>query len=134
LRSWGLSLDCHGVEIRHTQDIAMKLQVTVEADDPATASRQSQALQRLLLEEGLSATIERVRTNDETLDGGTTLAVILASPVLLELARCLRMFLQRHNASEITITDEHGSVIAKNVSAATVSEVTRMWSAKRDAE
>ena len=60
----------------------MKLQIAVEAGDPATASRQAQALERLLLEEGPPATIERVRTNDETLDGGATLAVILASPVL----------------------------------------------------
>jgi hypothetical protein len=110
----------------------MRLQITLEADDPATASRQAQALHRFLLEEGPLATIERVRTNHETLDGGATLAVILASPVLLELARSLRMFLQRYNASQISITDEHGSLIAKNVSAATASELARSWSAERD--
>jgi hypothetical protein len=110
----------------------MMLRITVEADDSATASRQAQALQRLLSEVGPPATIERVRTNDETLDGGATLAVILASPVLLELARCLRMFLQRYNSAQVTITDEHGSAVAKNVSARTVAELMREWSTRRD--
>lgn len=112
----------------------LKLQITVEGDDIAAASRQAQALQRILLEEGLPADVERVRAklNRDNLDGGATLAVILASPVLLELARCLRMFLQRYNSSQVSITDEDGSVIAKNVSAATVSELVLKWSEKRD--
>jgi hypothetical protein len=110
----------------------MELQITVEADDSATASRQAQALQRLLLEEGPPANVERIRANDQTLDGGATLAVILASPVLLELARCLRVFLQRYNSSHVTITDEHGSIVATNVSAATVADLTREWSSERN--
>jgi hypothetical protein len=108
------------------------LRITVEAADPATASRHAQALERLLLEEGPTANIERIRTKRGTLDGGATLAVILASPVLLELARSLRMFLQRCNSSQVTITDEHGSVVAKNVSATTVAELAREWSNRRD--
>jgi hypothetical protein len=111
----------------------MNLEITVVADDAAMASRQAQALQRIILEEGPpTAKVERVRTKHDTLDGGATLAVILASPVLLELARCLNKFLQRHNSSQVIITDEHGSVIARNVSATTVAELTREWSARRD--
>jgi hypothetical protein len=110
----------------------LKLHITVEVDDVAAASRQAQALQRILLEEGPPADVERVRLNRDNLDGGATLAVILASPVLLELARCLRMFLERYKSSQVSITDENGSVLAKNVSAATVSELIRKWSEKRD--
>jgi hypothetical protein len=111
----------------------LKLQITVEVDDVAVASRQAQALQRILLEEGLPAGVERVRLNRANLDGGATLAVILASPVLVELARCLRVFLERYSSSQVSITDDSGSVLAKNVSAATVSELIRKWSDKRDA-
>jgi hypothetical protein len=112
---------------------AIRLCVTVIAEDAATASRRTQALQRILLEEGPPADIERVRTAGETLDGGATLAIILASPVLLELARCLRMFLERYHSSAISITDEGGSVLATNVSAATVSDLIKDWSAGRHA-
>jgi hypothetical protein len=112
---------------------AIKLCVTVLADDAATASRQAQALERLLLEEGPPADIVRIRADQQTLDGGATLAVILASPVLLELGRCLRMFLERYHSSQISISDEHGSVIAKGVSAGTVASLIREWSSRQDA-
>jgi hypothetical protein len=112
---------------------ATKFCVTVRAEDAATASRRIQALQRILLEEGPPADIERVRTSDETLDGGATLAIVLASPVLLELARCLRMFLERYHSSAISIADERGSIIADNVSAATVSDLINEWSVGRHA-
>jgi hypothetical protein len=111
----------------------LKFQITVEAEGVGTASRQAQALQRILLEEGPPADIERIRSGRESLDGGATLAVILASPVLLELARALRMFLQRYHSSQVSITDEHGSIVAKNVSADTVSDLARMWSESRNA-
>lgn len=112
----------------------MKLLITVVANDAATSTRQAQALQRLLQEEGPQANIERIRTNDETLDGGATLELLLASSVLLELARCLRMFLLRYKTSEVIITDEHGSVTARNVSAATVDKVIQEWSNRRDVD
>jgi hypothetical protein len=111
-----------------------QLHITVRADDVAAASRQAQALEKLLLEEGPSAKIDRIKASDETLDGGATLAVILASPVLLELARCLRMFLQRYNSSHLSITDEHGSIVAGNVSASTVADLIREWSNGRDVD
>jgi hypothetical protein len=112
---------------------AIKLCVTVLADDAATASLRAQALERLLLEEGPPADIERIKADQQTLDGGATLAVILASPVLLELARCLRMFLERYHSSQISITDAHGSVVANSVSSETVANVIRNWSAGRRA-
>jgi hypothetical protein len=110
-----------------------RFEITVEAENSGAASRQGQALQRILLEEGLPVTVERIRTDDTRLDGGATLAVMLASPVLLELARCLRVFLQRYNSSQISITDEHGSIVAKDVSASTVDELVQKWSVRRDA-
>jgi cobalamin biosynthesis protein CbiG len=111
----------------------MNLQIMVAAGDAAASSRQAQALQRIILEREPTAGVERIRTDHETLDGGATLAVVLASPLLLELARCLRLFLQRYNSSQISITDEHGSIVAKNVSATTVDRLTREWSDRRDA-
>jgi len=111
---------------------ALKIQITVEADNVGTSSRQAQALHRILLDEGLPAVIERIRLGHETLDGGATLAVVLASPVLFELARTLRIFLQRYHSSRIRITDEHGSVIVEEVSEATIAKVLREWAERRN--
>lgn len=77
----------------------LRLQITVAAEDAAASSRSAQALNRIILEELPDAEVERIRLQSENLDGGATLAVILASPVLLEFARALRVFLQRHDLS-----------------------------------
>lgn len=108
----------------------LKLLISVDAEDAGTASRQAQALLRILQEAGPPAQLERIRESSETLDGGATIAVILASPVLLELARALRVFLQRHNGSSISISG--GDIVATNVSAATIADLTRKWAETRD--
>jgi hypothetical protein len=114
----------------NTLSAPSKLQITVTAEDAAASSRSAQALNRIILEELPGAEVERIRLQSENLDGGATLAVILASPVLLELARALRVFLQRHNSSRISITDEHGSLSVANVSAHTVDELVQTWKAR----
>jgi hypothetical protein len=113
-------------------DATERFYVTVEAGNAAEASRLAQALEKILLEDGPAADIERVRASAETLDGGTTLAIALASPVLLELARSLQVFLQRYKSSQITVSDARGTLIAKNVSAATAEELARKWAAPAD--
>ena len=60
------------------------LHLTIEGEDAGSASRQAQTLERLLLEQCPAARTRRIRTDAETMDGGATLAVALASPVLVE--------------------------------------------------
>jgi hypothetical protein len=109
---------------------SLRLQITVAAGDAAASSRSAQDLNRIILEELPDAEVERIRCRNGNLDGGATLAVVLASPVLLELARALRVFLQRYNSSSISITDEHGSLSAENVSAHSVDELVQTWKAR----
>lgn len=110
----------------------LELRLTLRAEDVGTSTRQAQALERLLLEKGPPAEIRRVRTDQTTMDGGATLAVILASPVLLALAQSLRAFLERYRSSEIIITDPKGTVVTKNVSAHNVSELIAVFQQMRD--
>ena len=111
-----------------------ELRITVEAESAGLASRQAQALEKIVQEEAPAAQIDRMREAGDTLDGGATLALVLASPVLVELFRALRMFLQRYHSSAITISDAGGSLIARNVSAATIDSIVAEWAKHRDVE
>lgn len=100
----------------------VQFHVTLASETVASASRQSQALERILQEHSLGAEIRRVKTSHSHMDGGATLAIILASPVLIAFARALQIFLQRHNSSSITIKRD-GTVIAENISAKDASRI-----------
>jgi hypothetical protein len=78
--------------------------LTVEAEDAGSASRQAQMLERILLEECPSTRIRRVRSDTETMDGGATLALALASPVLVEVVKAIKAFLLQRQSSKIIIT------------------------------
>jgi hypothetical protein len=79
------------------------LHLTVEAEDAGSASRQAQALERLLLEDCPAAQIRRIRTNPEQMDGGATLALALASPVLVEVVKAIRAFLIQRRSAKIVV-------------------------------
>src|SRR5215467_4965935 len=79
------------------------LHLTIEGEDAGSASRQVQTLERLLLEQCPAARTHRIRTNAETMDGGATLAVVLASPVLVELVKTLRAFLLQRRSAKISV-------------------------------
>jgi hypothetical protein len=85
---------------------SLDLHLSIEAEDAASASRQAQALERLLLEECPSVSVHRTRINQERMDGGAMLAVALASPVLVEFVKTLRAFLLRHKTAKIVV--KHG--------------------------
>jgi hypothetical protein len=80
-----------------------ELHFTVEAEDAGAASRQAQMLERLLLEECPSVEIHRIRTETENMDGGATLALALASPVLVELVKAVHAFLMQRRSSKIVV-------------------------------
>jgi hypothetical protein len=80
-----------------------EVHLTIEAEDAGSASRQVQALERLLLEECPAVQIRRVRTDTENMDGGATLALALASPVLVELVKAVRAFLIQRRSAKIVV-------------------------------
>jgi hypothetical protein len=82
---------------------ATDLQLTVKAEDAGSASRQAQLLEQLLLEECTGIQIDRIRTDTEYMDGGATLALALASPVLVEVVKAIRAFLIQRGSSKIVV-------------------------------
>ena len=90
------------------EDISLHL--TVEADDAASASRQAQMLEQIILEECPSVQIRRIRSNLETMDGGATLALaVLASPVLVEVVKAVRIFLVQRRSAKVVVKTSKGS-------------------------
>ena len=80
-----------------------ELYLTVETEDAGSASRQAQMLERILLEECPTAKIHRIRTDLDKMDGGATLALALASPVLVEVVKALRSFLIQRRSAKIVV-------------------------------
>lgn len=103
--------------------------IKVQSDEAGVASRQAQSLERTLRELELDADVRRVKEDQTTMDGGAVIAVVLASPVLLELAHALRVFVERYHSSSITISED-GHVVAQNISAANVMELAKVFPKK----
>lgn len=79
------------------------LHLTIQAEDAGSASRQAQMLERLLLDECPMAQVRRTRTDPERMDGGATLAIALASPVLVELVKAVKAFLIQRRSAKIVV-------------------------------
>jgi hypothetical protein len=92
------------------------LHLTIEGEDAGSASRQAQMLERLLLEQCPAARTRRIKTDAETMDGGATLAVALASPVLVELVRAVRAFLLQRRSAKISVKKGQSSFTIEGAS------------------
>lgn len=92
------------------------LQLTIEGEDAGSASRQAQTLERLLLEQCPAARTRRIRTDAETMDGGATLAVALASPVLVELVRAVRAYMLQRRSAKISVKKGQSSFTIEGAS------------------
>jgi hypothetical protein len=92
------------------------LHLTIEGEDAGSASRQTQTLERLLLEQCPAARVRRIRTEVERMDGGATLAVALASPVLVELVRAVRAFLLQRRSAKISVKKGQSSFTIEGAS------------------
>ena len=92
------------------------LHLTIEGEDAGSASRQAQTLERLLLEQCPAARTRRIRTDAETMDGGATLAVALASPVLVELVRAVRAYMLQRRSAKISVKKGQSSFTIEGAS------------------
>ena len=110
----------------------LTITVEVHAEDLAASNRQTQQLERIISEQAPEVVSKRRKHDLTTLDGGSMLALVLASPALLELAKALRVFLTRYHSSKITIRDESGSAIAENISAADAASALAGWARSRN--
>jgi hypothetical protein len=102
-----------------------ELHLTVEAEDAGSASRQAQVLERLLLEQCPSAKVHRIRSDRESMDGGATLALALASPVLVELVKTLGAFFMQRHTSKIIVKRGGSSVTIEGASNEQMNDLLR---------
>lgn len=90
-------------------------------EDLATSNIYASELRVYLLEfmsdKGIDVSVKVQKKNNLNMDLGSTLAIILASPVAIVLAHALRDWLKKRNTSSITIETADGKTIVKNISA-----------------
>lgn len=58
----------------------------------------------------------RIRTDSETMDMGASLAVVLAAPAAIQLAKGIGDWLRKTNTSKVTIKTADGSIVIDNIS------------------
>lgn len=92
-----------------------------EGEDLAASNIYASELRVHLLEfmsdKGMDLSVEVQKKDDSNMDCGASLAVVLASPVVIVLANGLRDWLKKRNTSSITIENADGKTIVKNISA-----------------
>jgi hypothetical protein len=98
-------------------DEQVRYVVYFEGLSTAEAGRATEGLQRSLREVAPAIQTSRVRTTSDTLDFGASLAVVLAAPAVVELAKGISNWLARSLNSKVTIKTPNGEVIVENISA-----------------
>ena len=66
-------------------------------------------LQRMLQDAGEDIDVTRKKANSNTLDMGSIIVAVVASPLLLEAAKALGAWLMKNPSSGVTITNGEGS-------------------------
>ena len=83
----------------------------------ADAGRAAENLRSSLQDVDPTIQATRVRTDAETMDFGSTLAVVLAAPAVVQLAKGIANWLTRSPTSKVTVIGPDGTTIVENISA-----------------
>jgi hypothetical protein len=86
----------------------------LEARDAGVAA---ESLRRTLIDEVSGIRVRRGRSDQDAMDFGTTLVVILAAPAVVQLAKGIAAWLGRTHSSKVTITRSDGKVVVENIGA-----------------
>jgi hypothetical protein len=85
----------------------------------------AQSLKDAITDEAPDAHVEQKRDNRENQDFGATLAIVLAGPAVVAIARGIEQWLIRQHSVSLEITTPNGKVIAKNVTARNAVEILK---------
>jgi hypothetical protein len=99
----------------------------LEAGD---AGRAADSLRRTLQEVDPMIQAERSRTDPEAMDFGAALAVVLATPAIVELAKGIANWLARTHSSRVTVIGSDGTTIVENISAREAGDLAEKLQAK----
>lgn len=93
--------------------------------DLRDANRLAQSLRDAVRDEAPDAEVEQARENDEHQDFGPTLAIVLAGPAVVAIAKGIQSWLTRHHGVTLEISGPDGKIVASNVTAATAVEIIK---------
>jgi hypothetical protein len=82
----------------------------------AEANRHAETLRSAILDASPRTRVDRRKETQEDMDFGATLAIILAGPAVVAIAKGIQAWLERHHSAEIEVVTPEGKVIAKNLS------------------
>ena len=99
-------------------------------DGVSQANVFAKGLRDAIKDEAPEAHVEQRRDNKENQDFGATLAIVLAGPAIVAIAKGIQQWLTRHHGVTLEITTTDGKVIAQNVTAKNVVEIIQ--AAKQD--
>jgi hypothetical protein len=85
--------------------------------EPADAGRATESLRRSLQEVDPTIQAKPIRADDEAMDFGASLAVILATPAIVALAKGISNWLARTHTSKLTVIGPDGKIIVENIGA-----------------
>lgn len=85
--------------------------------EPADAGRAADSLRRSLQEVDPTIQAKRIRADDDAMDFGASLAVILATPAIVALAKGISNWLARTHTSKLTVIGPDGKTIVENIGA-----------------
>jgi membrane-associated two-gene conflict system component 1 (EACC1) len=91
--------------------------IRFEGLEAGDAGQAAESLRRTLIDEAPGVDARRARTDDDSMDFGTTLVVVLAAPAVVELAKGIAAWLARTHSSKVTITRQDGTVVVENIGA-----------------
>jgi hypothetical protein len=91
--------------------------------DVRQANANAQSLRDAIRDEAPHAQVEQRRDDQESQDFGATLAIVLAGPAVVAIAKGIADWLRRHHGVTIEITTPDKKVIAQNVTARNVVEI-----------
>jgi hypothetical protein len=110
------------------------IRYTVRFDglEAADAGRAAESLRRTLQEVDPTIQAKRVRSDQDAMDIGTTLEIVLAAPAIVELAQGISDWLRRTHSSKVTLIGQDGTTIVENISAREAAGLAAILQAKHD--
>jgi hypothetical protein len=104
-------------------------EISFATNSDADAAKMASRLEEDMRDALPSIDISRKKTNAHSQDFGTTLVVVLGTPVAAALASAVGAFLKRNSGASIVIK-RNGEVVASNLNSADAARIAEAFAAK----
>jgi hypothetical protein len=100
-----------------------EIMIEFQEVSPAQADRYATELQDALKQAVSDMRIERIRSDPQAQDFGTTLAIVLGTPAVVVLATALKNWLTRRNQAKLRLKTKNGVILAENLESKDVAAI-----------